>query len=222
VKSKITHMCVIWKAAGAGDPVLYFDEIDSERWSLRCIREYVDGTRRDFCNTSYNWRDVMPEAPIPPRDKINADTQFQARNISRKEFEALWMLTHDLNQYSMMEPLLVALPEFVPYWIAFVVEWKDNPHNKVSNSLPHYLVIATLAGFLVNLLEHNQTERFAAVFAIVEHWLANGDRYVCDAAGAGLLEDLQNPVHYKNYNPDDFKRWFGKITLCSWERLKNS
>jgi hypothetical protein len=43
-----------------------------------------------------NWRDVMPEAPIPPVEIINQDPQFSAKEISRSEFESLWNEAHRL------------------------------------------------------------------------------------------------------------------------------
>jgi hypothetical protein len=221
VKSKITYIHVIWKAPAAGQPVGYYDEICASQWSLRCMREFSDGTIHAFHKNSYNWRDVMPEAPIPTVDEINADPQFQARYITKKKFDALWVQHYGLNQFSMMEPMLDVLPEFRPQWDGFVIEWKDNPHNKSTAGLPHYLVLSTLAGFLVNQLEHKRTEKFANVFAVVEQWLTKGDKYVSNAAGAGLLEDLLNPVHYTLCQPDNFKPWFGAETLRVWERLKH-
>jgi hypothetical protein len=220
VKLKITYVHVIWNAPAQVQPIGYYDEIDSDRWSIRCIREFSDGSFSTFGKTTYNWRDVMPEAPIPHLAEINEDPQFQARNIPRRAFESLWVKHYGRNQSSMMEPLLEVMSEFKPHWNSFVLEWQDNPHNKQSNGLPHYLVIATLAGFLVDQLERNESIKFKAVFGIVERWLTLGDKYVRDAAGAGLLEDLQNPARYKKRQPDDFLPWFGLETRRSWERLK--
>jgi hypothetical protein len=220
VKLKITYVHVIWHAPAQGQPIGYYDEIDSDRWSIRCIREFSDGSFNTFSKATYNWRDVMPEAPIPHLAEINEDPQFQARNIPRRAFESLWVQHYGLNQSSMMEILLEVLPGFKPHWDAFVDEWQDNPHNKQVSGLPNYLVLATLAGFLVEQRERNESAEFKDVFSIVEHWLTRGDKYVRDAAGAGLLEDLQNPARYKKLTPEDFKPWFGPETLRCWERLK--
>jgi hypothetical protein len=220
VRSSVLHLQIEWNAAGLGQPVTYIDEIDEHRWSLRCIRLFADGSQQAFTNSSYNWRNLMPEAAIPPLAEINADPQFKARRISKKQFEALWAQTYGFNQFSMMEPLLDVLLEFRPQWDAFVAGWKDNQHHKSKDGLPLYLVLAKLAGFLVHMLETNRTEKFGAIFEIIEHWLSQGDAYVKNATGAGLLEDLQNPVLYTNRNQDDFKPWLQSATLKCWERLK--
>jgi hypothetical protein len=210
----------MWSAPGAGQPHIYHDELDSERRSIRCIREFVDGSKQSFSYESTDWKDYMPESPLPLLDEINFDLQFKARNISKKVFEAEWSQTFGLNQFSMMEPILEVLPEFRPQWTTFAAEWKDNPHNKSKDGLPLYLVLADLAGFLAQLLEKQVTEKFVVVFEVIEHWLLHGDDYVNNAAVAGLLEDLQNPVLYQKRKPDDFRPWMKPATLKSWERLK--
>jgi hypothetical protein len=220
VKSGVAHVQVEWSAAGLGQPVTYVDEIDGHRWSIRCIRMFVDGSQQAFTHSSWNWRGLMPEAAIPPLAEINADPQFKALRITKKQFEALWVQTYGLNQFSMLEPMLDVLGEFRPQWDAFVAEWKENRHYKSKEGLPLYLVLGKLAGFLAQMLEKNHTEKFGTTFEIVEHWLLQGDAYVKNAAGAGLLEDLQNPVLYTKRRPDDFKPWMQSATLKCWERLK--
>jgi hypothetical protein len=218
---KTSFVSVEWRAAGPGQPQTYLDEIDDKRWSVRCIRIFADGTNHAFHGTSYKWRDQMPEAPIPPLAEINVDPQFVARRISKQEFEKIWKEVYGHNQHSMLEPILEATPDFRPHWDAFVFEWGDNPHHKTKECLPLYLVISTLAKYLAEQLEAKNTKVFPDVFSTVENWLVHGDKYVRDAAGAGLLEDLQNPVHYKHRQPNDLKPWFGPLTLRAWERLKS-
>jgi hypothetical protein len=84
------YIHVIWLAAFATDPQEYYDELDANRWSIRCVRLYRDGTSKAFNYESPNWRDVMPEAAIDEPDVINRDTQFLARPITRDAFEAAW------------------------------------------------------------------------------------------------------------------------------------
>jgi hypothetical protein len=220
VKSKITHVHVVWPAPAAGQPMGYYDEIDANRWSIRCMREFGDGTVHAFKENTYNWRDVMPETAIPLLDDINNDPQFKARHISKTEFEALWVQHYGLNQFSMIAPLLEVLPEFRPQWDRFVAGWKNNPHNTSKTALPLYLVLSDFASFLVTQLEQGQVKKFPAIFEIIEHWLAQGDAYVKNAAGAGLLEDLLNPVRYQKRKPNDFASWMRPVTLKCWKRLK--
>jgi hypothetical protein len=91
------YIHVIWLAASADDPRDYYDELDANRWSIRCVRLYRDGTREAFSYESPNWRHVMPEAAIDEPDVINRDTQFLARSITRDAFAAAWQEAQSKN-----------------------------------------------------------------------------------------------------------------------------
>jgi hypothetical protein len=94
----VSYIHVIWLAAGAGDVHEYYDELDAERWSIRCVRVYSDRSSVvAFSYDSPNWRDVMPEATIDDPEVINRDSQFRARTISREEFEIAWDAAHPEN-----------------------------------------------------------------------------------------------------------------------------
>jgi hypothetical protein len=79
-----------WITAPDDEPVEWYDELDASRWSIRCVRRYRDGSLEAYSYASPNWRDVMPEAPVPDLEMINRDPEFAAKEISRAEFEAVW------------------------------------------------------------------------------------------------------------------------------------
>jgi hypothetical protein len=80
----------VWIDAMEDEPLEWYDELDASRWSIRCVRKYRDGRLEAYSYSSDNWRDVMPEAPIPPLAVINQDENFSAKEISKAEFEAVW------------------------------------------------------------------------------------------------------------------------------------
>lgn len=84
----------VWIDAREDEPVDWFDELDALRWSIRCVRRYRDGRFEAYSYASDNWRDVMPEAPVPPLAVINQDSQFSAKEISKAEFEIVWNLAN--------------------------------------------------------------------------------------------------------------------------------
>jgi hypothetical protein len=86
----------IWIAATEDDPVEWYDELDPARWSIRCVRKYRDGRLEAYSYASNNWRDVMPEAPIPPLAIVNRDSDFSAKEISKAEFETVWNQANQL------------------------------------------------------------------------------------------------------------------------------
>jgi len=85
-----SYFHAVWFDASEDEPVEYYDELDADRYSIRCVRRYRDGRLEACSYTSDNWRDEMPEGPIPPIADINRDSQFSAKEISKSEFEAAW------------------------------------------------------------------------------------------------------------------------------------
>jgi hypothetical protein len=86
----VHYIHVIWLAAFPDDVHEFYDELDAERWTIRCVRVYRDRSSRRFSYKSHNWRDVMPEATIGTSKEINRDSQFLARDITQEEFEDIW------------------------------------------------------------------------------------------------------------------------------------
>lgn len=80
----------VWIHAPEDEPREYYDELDASRWSIRCVRKYRDGRFEAYSYASDNWRDVMPETPIPPLADINAHEEFYAKEISKAEFDTVW------------------------------------------------------------------------------------------------------------------------------------
>jgi hypothetical protein len=80
----------VWIDAAEHEPVEWYDELDASRWSVRCVRKYRDGRLEAHSYASDDWRDAMPESPIPPLAIINHDSQFSAKEISKSEFEVAW------------------------------------------------------------------------------------------------------------------------------------
>jgi len=72
-----------WFNANEDEPVEYYDELDADRYCMRCVRKYRDGRLEACSYASDNWRDEMPEGPIPPTADINRDPQFSAKGISK-------------------------------------------------------------------------------------------------------------------------------------------
>jgi hypothetical protein len=80
----------IWITAPDAEPVEWFDELNAERWSIRCVRKLRDGSLKACSYASPDWRDEMPELPIPLLEEINANCDFVAKEISKAEFEVVW------------------------------------------------------------------------------------------------------------------------------------
>jgi hypothetical protein len=85
-----SYFHVIWIDAPEGEAVEWFDELDAERWSIRCVRKFQDGSWEGYSYASPAWREKMPDQPAPSREEINQNPEFLAKEIGRTEFEAVW------------------------------------------------------------------------------------------------------------------------------------
>ena len=86
----MTYLSVRWTHSIQGKPILIVSELNSARTEIRKIEYYKDGSvgiasgKREINGTTLSCE------PIPSIESINRDPQFEAEQISRDEFEALW------------------------------------------------------------------------------------------------------------------------------------
>lgn len=86
-----TYFACRWHHSSEDQPVELYGELDEGRWELRKIEVYRDGRA-----VVLGPEDIEPgartlaEGPIPPLEQIDADPQFEPREITREEFEAVW------------------------------------------------------------------------------------------------------------------------------------
>src|SRR5262249_4729750 len=80
----------VWVSGPDDEPVEWYDELDAQRWSIRCVRKFRDGSLQAYSIGSPNWQYEMPDQPFPSVKEINEDPDFVAREISKQEFEVAW------------------------------------------------------------------------------------------------------------------------------------
>ncbi len=79
-----------WLHDFASEPVLLYSELDADRWELRKVELFADGRKGYASEEGAFGGTRLGEAVIPPLAEINADPQFEAEEISREAFEAVW------------------------------------------------------------------------------------------------------------------------------------
>lgn len=115
-----------------------------------------------------------------------------------------------------MLPLVVAADlTFAPAWQRFLDEWGKE------TELPLYLALGDLADHLILQLDRGDTDRFPAVFDVVERWIVDGDAYVVNAAVVGLLETIQNICSHGTKSADRFLPWLEPKSKAAWEDLNS-
>ena len=80
----------VWVGAPEDEAVEWYDELDASRWSIRCVRKFRDGSLKAHSYASADWRDTMPDQPIPPLEEINENADFIGKEITKAEFEDVW------------------------------------------------------------------------------------------------------------------------------------
>ncbi|MCB1122573.1 MAG: hypothetical protein KJT03_13550 [Verrucomicrobiae bacterium] len=85
------YIAVEWRHEHADEPVRLYSEIDSAGWEKRKVEEFRDG-RMSFAGEGTSSGDTrLGEQIIPSIAEIAADAQFSPRQISKEEFECVWL-----------------------------------------------------------------------------------------------------------------------------------
>jgi hypothetical protein len=80
-----------WLHSDDHDPVWFYSELDAERWETRKVQIFRSGTMLWADDTTPLDSEIMlGDQQIPPLEEISANPQFEAWEISREDFEAVW------------------------------------------------------------------------------------------------------------------------------------
>ena len=109
--------------------------------------------------------------------------------------------------------MLAACPGLRPQFEAHRAWW--------GNETPGlYTDVAELAHYLTDAYERGETSEFPAVFAFVEHLIAEGDEAVRDVAILGILEDLQTIASHRPFGDRVFLPWLGPLSRQGWAEVE--
>ena len=85
------YIAVDWRHKHADEPVRLFSEVDTRGWEIRKVEEFRDGRKLFADASAHSGSARLGEVPIPAISEIAKDPQFAAREISREEFERVWL-----------------------------------------------------------------------------------------------------------------------------------
>lgn len=87
----MTYIRVRWTHSLPNTPVLLYSELDDQRWEVRKVEVYGDG-HKGFASSAESAGDTgLGKEPIPPLTEIRSDPQFDPSEISKDEFEVVWV-----------------------------------------------------------------------------------------------------------------------------------
>lgn len=84
------YIRVKWMHSLPNEPVTLFSELDGDRYEVRKLEIFRDGSVGRASADASDDRTVLGELPIPSLAEINADPQFQAEEVTQSEFEVAW------------------------------------------------------------------------------------------------------------------------------------
>ena len=85
------YIAVDWQHDHADEPVRLFSEVDSSGWEKRKVEEFRDGRKLHADATTRSGDTRLGEKAIPSILEISKDPQFLPREISKEEFERVWI-----------------------------------------------------------------------------------------------------------------------------------
>ncbi|WP_232457234.1 DUF6881 domain-containing protein [Burkholderia ubonensis] len=87
---EIMAIDALWKHAFETEPIRLVSALDHARYEVRKLEFFRDG-RVGFANeTRSSLGTELGTVPVPSLVEINADPEFEAKEISMETFEALW------------------------------------------------------------------------------------------------------------------------------------
>ena len=87
----MNYIKVRWIHDDQNEPILLYSELDSDRWEVRKVEIFADGRIGHAGERGSVGDSGLSETPIPVLEKIALDPQFQPVEITKEEFEKVWI-----------------------------------------------------------------------------------------------------------------------------------
>ena len=88
--SKLVVIDVVWKHAFEAEPVRLISVLDRNRYEVRKLEFFRDG-RVGFADEARSSHGTeLGTVPVPSLVEINAEPEFDGREITLEDFETLW------------------------------------------------------------------------------------------------------------------------------------
>jgi hypothetical protein len=86
----MSYIKVKWIHSTGDAPVWFYSELDADRWEIRKLEIYPDGSVGYAIGDEETGTTILSEDAIPPLEEIAKDSQFEPVEITKEEFEAIW------------------------------------------------------------------------------------------------------------------------------------
>jgi hypothetical protein len=85
------YIKVKWIHSLPCEPIWLYSELNENRWETRKVEIFGDGSYGYASASASIGKTRLGKMPIPPLDKISEDAQFQPVEITKEEFDEVWM-----------------------------------------------------------------------------------------------------------------------------------
>ncbi len=86
------YISVIWKHNHRDEPVRLVSELDGERFEVRKLEFFDDGTVGFASKVGEGVSTRLGEVSVPPLAEINHGPEFEGVAITKSEFDLLWQM----------------------------------------------------------------------------------------------------------------------------------
>ncbi len=90
IGKKLIYLAVNWIHSNPDEPVSLYSELDENLVELRKVEVFADGTAGYAGPNQQSGNTRLAILPLPSKEEIETEMQFQPRYISRDEFEEIW------------------------------------------------------------------------------------------------------------------------------------
>ncbi|MFP3795822.1 MULTISPECIES: DUF6881 domain-containing protein [Paraburkholderia] len=87
----MSYIRVKWIHSIPTEPTVIYSELDVDRWELRKIELYPDGHIGFASATVCAGGSGLSKEPLPQLSEIAGDPQFEPAEVSKSEFEQVWL-----------------------------------------------------------------------------------------------------------------------------------
>jgi hypothetical protein len=86
----VRYLAVRWLHELDDEPIVLYSEIDDEGNEVRKVEEYRSGRLDVADEATETASTVLSETPVPSLEQIDAQAEFEARLITKGEFDGVW------------------------------------------------------------------------------------------------------------------------------------
>jgi hypothetical protein len=85
------YVKVSWRHSHPDEPTLLYSDLDDARWETRKVEIFRNGKTGYASHTASGGPTRLGIVPTPPISIIASDPQFEPTEITREEFEEVWL-----------------------------------------------------------------------------------------------------------------------------------